>query len=268
MSFLKLEGKTFLLTGVANRRSVAWKVATQLMEEGAKVIFSVHTQGRKDSLEKLLNGATCLICDAEKDGDAQNLSQEISQLDIKLDGFLHSMAFANYSEGIKPFHESNRKDFSQAIQVSAFSLVEMTNALLPVMNTDAAVVTIGISSLAVTPENYGIMGPAKSALRSNVRFLAKSLSAKTRIRVNSVGSGPLKTNSSAGIPGYMENYLYAERLTFRKEAVKTEEVASSAVFLLSSASSGINGEEIIVDAGLGMNSFDGDVVRSAMRPES
>jgi|SaaInlStandDraft_1057018.scaffolds.fasta_scaffold13521_6 enoyl-[acyl-carrier protein] reductase I len=268
MSFLNLNGKTFLLTGVANRRSVAWKVASLLKEEGANVIFSVHTEERKKSLEKLLDGAPCLVFDAEKDGDAKRLSKELSELNIRIDGLLHSMAFANYSEGVKPFHEASRKDFTQALQISAFSLVELSNALLPVMNQDASIVTVGISSLTVTPENYGIMGPAKSALRSNVRFLAKSLSSETRIRVNSVGSGPLKTNSSAGIPGYMENYLYAERLTFRKEALKTEEVASTITFLLSPASSGINGEEIIVDAGLGMNAFDSDVVKSAMRPES
>ena len=268
MSFLKFEGKTFLLTGLANRRSIAWKVANLLKEEGANVIFSVHTEERKQSLEKLLNGSTCLVCDVENKNDATALCQELASMDVQLDGILHSMAFANYSEGVKPFHQATREDFSQALQISAFSLVELTNALLPILNHTASIVTVGISSLTVTPENYGIMGPAKAALRSNVRFLAKSLSAETTIRVNSVGSGPLKTNSSAGIPGYMENYLYAERLTFRKEAVKTEEVASSIAFLLSPASSGINGEEIIVDAGMGMNAFDSDVVSSAMRTES
>jgi enoyl-[acyl-carrier protein] reductase I len=119
----------------------------------------------------------------------------------------------------------------------------------------------------VTPDNYGYMGPLKAALESSARFLAKSLSADTQIRVNVVGSGPLKTSASAGIPGYIESYLYAEKLTFRKKNLETREVADAALFLLSPRSSGINGTTVVVDAGLGSNYFDKDIVRLAMRPE-
>jgi len=101
-----------------------------------------------------------------------------------------------------------------------------------------------------------------------VRFLAKSFSADTGIRFNVVGSGPLKTSASAGIPGYLESYLYAEKLTYRKRALETQEVANAAVFLLSERSSGLNGATLVVDAGLGSNYFDKDVIRLAMRPEA
>jgi enoyl-[acyl-carrier protein] reductase I len=181
---------------------------------------------------------------------------------------VHSIAFANYSEGFKPFHETKRKDFLQATAVSAFSLVELARAFQPHLAKDASVVTIGISSLLVTPDNYGYMGPIKAALDSTVRFLAKSFSATSAVRFNVIGAGPLKTSASAGIPGYLESYLYAEKLTFRKKHLETSEVANTALFLLSPRSSGINGGTLVVDAGLGLNFFDKEIIRLAMRPET
>jgi enoyl-[acyl-carrier protein] reductase I len=120
----------------------------------------------------------------------------------------------------------------------------------------------------VTPDNYGYMGPIKAALESVVRFLAKSFSSDTAIRFNAVGAGPLKTSASAGIPGYIESYLYAEKLTFRKKNLETQEVANAALFLLSERSSGINGTTLIVDAGLGSNYFDQEIIKLAMRPNA
>jgi enoyl-[acyl-carrier protein] reductase I len=154
----------------------------------------------------------------------------------------------------------------QATAVSAFSLVEIARAFKPHLAINASVVTIGISSLLVTPDNYGYMGPIKAALESSVRFLAKSFSADTSIRFNAVGAGPLKTSASAGIPGYIESYLYAEKLTFRKKNLETQEVANVAAFLLSERSSGVNGTTLVVDAGLGSNYFDQEIIRLAMRP--
>jgi enoyl-[acyl-carrier protein] reductase I len=179
---------------------------------------------------------------------------------------VHSIAFANYSDGFKPFHETKRADFLQATAVSAFSLVEIARAFKPHLTPNASVVTIGISSLLVTPDNYGYMGPIKAALESSVRFLAKSFSADSAVRFNAVGSGPLKTSASAGIPGYIESYLYAEKLTFRKKNLETQEVANVVAFLLSERSSGINGTTLVVDAGLGSNYFDQEIIRLAMRP--
>jgi enoyl-[acyl-carrier protein] reductase I len=112
------------------------------------------------------------------------------------------------------------------------------------------------------------MGPVKAALESAARFLAKSFSADAAVRFNVIGSGPLKTSASAGIPGYLESYLYAEKMTFRKRALATDEVASVALFLLSSRSSGVNGATLVVDAGLGLNYFDQEIIRLAMRVEN
>ena len=268
MSFLDLEGKRFLALGVANRKSVAWAVAQILEAEGAEVIYSVRSNKRREETAKLLDGRVVHVCDVENKDDVTRLAESLqSEQQQPLNGILHSVAFANYSEGFKPFHETKREDFLQATQITAFSLVEIAGACKSLLAPDASVVTIGISSTQVTAENYGYVAPIKAALETSVRYLAKSFSADSEIRFNSVNAGPLKTSASAGIPGYLENYLYAEKLTFRKRALGTDEVANLAAFLLSPRSSGINGQGIVIDAGMGFNYFDKQVVRDATRPK-
>jgi len=267
MSFLALENRSFLVLGVANRKSVAWAIGRTLEEQGARVVYSVRSEERRKALADLLKGRAVAVCDVEQEGAAERLAAEVGPAHGPFHGLVHSIAFANYAEGVRPFHETRRADFLQATAISSFSLVELARAFKPHLAPNASVVTIGISSLLVTPDNYGYMGPVKAGLESTVRFLAKSFSADTEIRFNAVGAGPLKTSSSAGIPGYLESYLYAEKLTFRKRALTTQEVADAAAFLLSERSSGINGATVTVDAGLGSNYFDKDVIRLAMRPE-
>jgi enoyl-[acyl-carrier protein] reductase I len=266
--FLQLAGKTILVFGVANRKSVAWFVANSLEEQGARVLYSVRSEARRKSLETQLAGKPIFICDVEQEGAAEKIAAEIVAAGhTPLHGIVHSIAFANYSEGFKAFHETKRADFLQATAVSAFSLVEIARAFRPHLTPTASVVTVGISSLLVTPDNYGYMGPIKAALESSVRFLSKSFSADSAVRFNAVGAGPLKTSASAGIPGYLESYLYAEKLTFRKRNLDTQEVANAVLFLLSGRSSGVNGTTLVVDAGLGSNYFDKEIIRLAMRPE-
>jgi enoyl-[acyl-carrier protein] reductase I len=266
--FLNLAGKTILVLGVANRKSVAWFVGRSLEEQGARVLYSLRSEARRKSLGAQLAGRPVFVCDAEDEGAAARLAAEVSAAGhAPLHGIVHSIAFANYGAGPKPFHETGRADFLQATAVSAFSLVEIARAFKPHLARDASVVALGISSLQVTPDNYGFMGPVKAALESCARFLAKSFSADTAVRFNVVGSGPLKTSASAGIPGYIESYLFAEKLTYRKRNLDTQEVADAVLFLLSERSSGVNGATLVVDAGLGANIFDREIVRLAMRPE-
>jgi enoyl-[acyl-carrier protein] reductase I len=265
--FLNLSGKTFLVFGVANRKSVAWHIAQSLEGQGARVVYSVRSDERKKSLEALLVGRPVFVCDVEREGAAEKLAAEVAVAGHSpLQGLVHSIAFANYSEGFKAFHDTKRGDFLQATAISAFSLVEIARAFKPHFAPNASVVTIGISSLFVTPDNYGYMGPIKAALESSARFLAKSFSADSEVRFNVVGSGPLKTSASAGIPGYLESYLYAEKMTFRKRALTTQEAADTALFLLSERSSGLNGATLVIDAGLGSNYFDREIIQLAMRP--
>lgn len=265
MSFLDLEGKTILVVGVANRKSVAYFVAKTLEEEGARVLYSVRSEDRKQSLSKLLKDKPLYLCDVEFPEQIAKLADDVGRDFGELHGLVHSIAFANYSEGFKPFHETKRDDYLQATAISSFSLVELARAFKPIFHRRASVVAISISSLTITAENYGYMSPVKAALESSVRYLAKSFSADTEVRFNTVNPGTLKTSASAGIPGYLDSYLFSEKLTYRKRGLNTQEVANAAAFLLSERSSGINGSGIVVDAGMGLNYFDAEVVKLAMR---
>jgi enoyl-[acyl-carrier protein] reductase I len=267
MSFLNLQNKNILVMGVANRKSVAYLVGRSLREEGANVIYSVRSPQRRESVRKLLGDAPVYVCDVERTEEIDQLAREVGEKHGTIHGIVHSIAFANYSEGWKPFHETRREDFLQATSISCFSLVEVARAFKPWLDRKASVVAIGISSHLVTAENYGYMSPIKAALDGAVRYLAKSFSKDTEVRFNTVNPALLKTSASAGIPGYLESYLFAEKITFRKRALETQEVANCVLFLLSDRSSGMNGTGMVIDAGLGCNYFDQEVVRLAMRPE-
>lgn len=258
MDFLNVSQKSFLVTGVANKKSIATQVTRELLENGAYVYLSVQTEQHKEKALKIFPDCPVLVVDVQNKDDLSKLSQYFTNQDIQLDGLLHSIAFANYAEGIKPFHETSWEDFSLATQVSCHSLMAISNALKDVLHPEASVVTISISNTKAT--SYGHMGPVKAMLELSVGHLAKSFSAFSAVRFNAVCSGPLKTSASAGIPGYIDNYLFAEKLMLRKKALKTQEVANTVLFLLSSRSSGINGTGVLVDGGMILNTFDEEVV--------
>jgi enoyl-[acyl-carrier protein] reductase I len=261
MSFLNLENKNFLVTGVANKKSVAWYIAKTLEEEGANVIYSVRSEDRKKSLEKLLRDKTVFVCDVEKEEQVEHLKVQVARHCKVLQGLVHSIAFANYSEGLKPFHETLKKDFLQSIDISCFSLIHLANVFKDLFDQKASVVTVSISNTRMAAENYGYMAPAKAALDSALCFLAKSFSTFSRIRFNSVNPGLLKTSASAVIPGYIDSYLHAEKATLRKKALSTQEVANAALFLLSERASGINAQGLVLDAGMSINYFDENLIK-------
>jgi enoyl-[acyl-carrier protein] reductase I len=251
--------KSFYIAGVANKKSVAYFVAKSLAECGAKLIFSAQHETNQNQIKKLFPNSDSFILDVENKTQVLDLAKTIANFTDKLDGFLHSIAFAKLSPDNQYFHQTKREDYLQASLISSFSLTEMTNALIPLLSTQASIVTIGISNTRAT--NYGYLGPIKAMLESSVSYLAKSLSEFSQIRVNCVAAGPLKTSASAGIPGYLENYLFAEAMTIRKKALSTQEVANTCLFLLSELSSGINAQSIVVDAGMSANNFDQDLVK-------
>ncbi len=263
MSFLNLANKNILVTGVANKKSVAWHIAKTLEAEGAKVVYSVRSADRKKSLEKLLTGKMVFVCDVEKQGDIERLQQKITQECKTLHGLVHSIAFANYSEGWKPFHATPRKDFLQSMDISCYSLIALSDAFKDLFDAQASVVTVSISTTRMAAENYGYMAPAKAALDSTLCFLAKSFSAFSQVRFNSINPGLLKTSASAGIPGYVDSYLHAEKATLRKKALTVQEVANAAVFLLSERASGINAQGLVLDAGMSINYFDRELIKPA-----
>lgn len=260
MDFLNISEKTFLIAGVANKKSVAYFAAKTLIENNAKCIFTVQAPSQIETVKKLFPESEVLVCDVENKSHLSELLFEVKKHTDSLDGLLHSLAFANFSEGVKPFIETKREDYLQAAQISAFSLVELSEALKDLFTPEASIVTISISNTKAT--SYGYLGPIKAMLDATVPFLAKSFSEFSKIRVNAVGAGPLKTSASAGIPDYIDNYLYAEELTMRKKALETQEVANTVCFLLSPKSSGINATTVLVDAGMSANYFDQSVVKT------
>lgn len=265
MDFLKLEGKRIVVFGVANKKSVAAFIGKTLESVGANVTYVVRSEKRRDEVSRLFPDRNILVCDVEKPADIAALAETLARDSTPIAGICHSIAFADYSDGIKPFHETSRRQFLQAIDISCYSLIAISNALRPILATDASVVTISISTTRMASESYGFMAPVKAALDSSLAFLAKSFSRFSAVRFNGVGAGLLKTSASAGIPGYVDAYLFAERAIPRKSGLTTQEVADTAVFLLSPRSTGINAQTLIVDAGMSINYFDREIIS---QPES
>ena len=268
MDFLQLEGKSILVFGVANRKSVAYHIARTIEEAGANVVYVVRSEERKASLAKLLGDAPVYVCDVEFEDQIARLRDELAERGQRFHGMVHSIAFADYSEGMRPFHETGKKQFLQAVDISCYSLIALSNALKELLESDASIVTISISTTRMASENYGYMAPIKAALDSSLAFLVKSFSKFSRIRFNAVAPGLLKTSASAGIPGYVDSYLFAEQVIPRGQAVQTQEAANVAAFLLSPRSSGINAQSIVIDAGMSINYFDKDVVQRVMSTPS
>ncbi|WP_220498236.1 enoyl-ACP reductase FabI [Rhodopirellula sp. JC639] len=260
MDFLQMSGKTYLVLGVANKKSVAYAIARIIEQSGGKVIYAVRSQARRESTAKLLRDRDVRVCDVEHQDQIDALANQLAEDGVELAGMVHSIAFADYPDGIRPFHETTRQQFLQSVDISAYSLINLSNALKDRFSADASVVTIGISTTRMASESYGFMAPIKAALESSLAFLTKSFSRFSRVRFNAVAAGLLKTSASAGIPGYVDSYLYAEQVIPRKQAVKTEEVAQTAAFLLSPRSSGITAQSVVVDAGMSINYFDASVV--------
>ena len=263
--FLQLAGRRIAVFGVANRKSVAFHVGRVLREAGAEVIYVVRSLERQDSVAKIVGDAPIYVCDVEHQDQIDRLAGQLASDFDGLHGLVHSIAFADYDErGVRPFHETTRAQLLRTFDVSCYSLIALANVLKEQLVRDASVVTISISNTRMASENYGFMAPVKAALDSSLAFLAKSFSQFSEVRFNAVAPGLLKTSASAGIPGYVDSYLYAERATLRGRAVQTEEAANAVAFLLSPRSSGINAQRLVVDAGMEVNYFDHRLVKPAV----
>ncbi len=253
MSFLGLENRTFLVFGVANKKSVAYFVGQVLTEQKAQVVYVVQNAEKKEGVSRLFPGADIYVCDVEREEEITKLAQDVAQKHPKIHGIVHSLAFADYEGQIRPFHETKKRNFLQAVDISCYSLIGIANAFKGLLDQKASVVTISISTSKMAAEPYG--------------FMAKSFSAFSQVRFNSVNSGPLKTSASAGIPGFIDYHLFVEQMTLRKKGLDTVEVANVVAFLLSERSSGINAQGIVVDAGMAVNAFDDAIVKKTVRSD-
>jgi enoyl-[acyl-carrier protein] reductase I len=265
MDFLQLSGKTIVVFGVANKKSVAWHIGKTLEEVGATVVYVVRSPERRETVAKLMGDRPCYVCDVEFDEQIQKVRDEIAADHPEIHGLVHSIAFAAYDEaGIRPFHETTKAQFLRTVDISCFSFVSLSNAFKNLLVSDASVVTISISTTTMASENYGFMAPVKAALDSSLAFLAKSFSNFSQVRFNAVSPGLLKTSASAGIPGYVDSYLFAEKVIPRGKAVSTQEVANAACFLLSPRSSGMNAQQLVIDAAMSINYFDRQIIEKVM----
>ena len=248
-----LSGKLGLVLGVANKRSISWAIAQAAVKAGARIALTYPSPRLEENVRELaatIDGAVVLPCDVSSDEQIAALAASLDAEFGGLDFIVHGAAFAPAAELSNRFVQTSRDGFRTALDISAYSLVALTGACLPLLETrgGGSVVTLShIGADRVFP-NYNVMGVAKAALEASVRYLASDLGPQN-IRVNAVSAGPIKTLASAGIPGLsMMLAAQRERAPMRR-GMELGEIADAAVFLLSDASRAITGEVLMVDGG-------------------
>jgi enoyl-[acyl-carrier protein] reductase I len=246
-------GKCGLIVGVANKRSIAWAIAQATARRGARLALTY--QGRfEENVSELSQGleqpALVLPCDVSSDAEIDAVFAKIDQEFGGLDFVVHGAAFAPRDELLAPFVNTSREGFRMALDISAYSLIALANRAVPLMEKRSGgsiVALTHIGSERVFP-NYNVMGVAKAALESVVRYLAADVGAKN-IRVNAVSAGPIKTIAASGIPGFSNMLrVHQERAPLRRN-VETSDVGEAAAFLLSDSARGVTGEILFVDTG-------------------
>ena len=248
-----LSGKHGLIVGVANKRSISWAIAQAAAAAGARLALTYQGERLEENVRDLSSSLTdplILPCDVSDDAQIAHVFEEIDRAFGGLDFVVHGAAFAPREELSNPFVQTTRDGFRMALDISAYSLVALTRAALPLMERrgGGSVVTLTyLGSDRVFP-NYNVMGVAKAALESSVRYLAADLGPKN-VRVNAISAGPIKTLAAAGISGFSSILqLYRDRAPLHR-TVETSEVADAALFLLSDAGRGVTAEVLMVDAG-------------------
>jgi len=247
-----LEGKTGLVMGVANKRSIAWGITNALNKAGARLVLTYQSERLGENVRELapdLNNPLLIQCDVSSDDQIRTMVDRVSSEVGHLDFLVHALAFAPREALAGAYADTKREDFRIALDVSAYSLVTVSRALMPLMQgRQSSIVTLTYLGSERVVQGYNVMGVAKAALESSVRYLANDLG-PLGIRVNAISSGPIKTLASSAVGGISNMIrLHAERAPLRK-AVELDEVGDTALFLVSPMSRGITGEVIYVDGG-------------------
>jgi enoyl-[acyl-carrier protein] reductase I len=248
-----LSGKQGLIVGVANKRSISWAIAQAAAAAGARLALTYPSERLEENVRELaakLESPLVLPCDVSSDDQIATLGESLDKEFGGLDFFVHGAAFAPAAELSNPFVQTSREGFRIALDVSAYSLIGVTRAVVPLMarREGGSVLTLTYLGSQRVFTNYNVMGVAKAALEASVRYLASDLGPQN-IRVNALSAGPIKTLAAAGISGF-SNVLqvYRERAPLRRN-VALSEVADVATFLLGPGSRAITGEVVMVDAG-------------------
>ncbi|MCX7796143.1 MAG: enoyl-ACP reductase [bacterium] len=247
-----LQGKKIAIFNVANKKSIAWAIAQSVIKYGGEVIIGYQNERFKDNVEELIKDLSpkplILECDVSNDEKIESVKRVVEREIGKIDGLVHSIAYAPTEALKSPFIETNRESFRIALEVSVYSFLAMSRIFKDLINLGGSIITLTYYGSEKVIPNYNVMGVAKSALESSVRYLAYDLG-KDGIRVNAISPGPLSTLAARGISGFVDMLqLHRERAPLKRN-VEHREVGDTAVFLLSELSSGITGEIIYVDAG-------------------
>jgi enoyl-[acyl-carrier protein] reductase I len=247
-----LEGKTGIIFGVANKRSIAWAIAQAFAKEGMRLAFTYQGERLKESVQELtstLNGSLLLSCDVTLDAEIDRVFKSVGEQLGKLDVLVHSVAFAPREDMENDFIKTTRNGFNIAQDISAYSLIALTRAALPLMEKGGgSVLAMTYYGAVKAVLGYNVMGVAKSSLESTVRYLAAELGPKN-IRVNAISAGPVNTLAARGVRGFIDMLKYhAEKAPLRRN-VTLEEIGNAALFLCSPMSSAITGEVLYVDSG-------------------
>ena len=248
-----LSGKHGLIVGVANKRSISWAIAQAAAAAGARLALTYQGERLEENVRELaetLDAAMVMPLDVTNDEHIADVAAGIDREFGGLDFLLHGAAFAPKSELDNPFVQTTRDGFKMALDVSAYSLIALTRAALPLMEKKGggSVLTLTYLGSDRVFQNYNVMGVAKAALESTVRYLAADLGPKN-IRVNAISAGPIKTLAASGVSGFSSILqIYRDRAPLRR-TVETAEVADAAIFLLSEAGRAVTAEVLMVDGG-------------------
>jgi len=250
---MNLKGKTYVIMGVANKRSIAWGAARALDSMGANLVFTILNERFRKELDKLLGDLegdhdVIVECDVSKDEEVERAFTEIKEKTGGIDGVLHAIAYANKDELKGGYSETSREGFALALDVSAYSLAIVAKHAKTAFNEGASLVTMTYLGGERAMPNYNVMGVAKAALDSSVRYLALDLGADG-YRVNAVSAGPIRTLSSSAVGEFKSILKEIEERAPLKRNVDQLEVGNTVAFLLSDLASGITGEIIHCDSG-------------------
>lgn len=246
-----VKGKKGLIVGVANDRSIAWACAEALAEGGMDLAFTYQGETMKDRVQKTiapLGDVPLFDLDVRSDEQIDAVFSALTERWGRLDFLLHAVAFAPREALSRPFSETSREAFLTAHDVSAYSLVGLTRAALPLMESGGSVVTLSYYGAEKVVPNYNVMGVAKASLEASVRYLAADLGARN-IRVNAISAGAIQTLAARGVAHFRDLMKVTTDRSPLKRATEVREVGSTALFLASDLASGITGETIYVDAG-------------------
>ena len=245
-----LENKVGMIFGVANKRSIAWACADACLNHGARLAFTFQGERLREYIEDLTeNIDTILIpCDVSDQAQVDAAFEAVDKKYGRLDFLIHSIAYAPREALEGDFSATTRDAFRTALEVSAFSLTQLAFAAQPLMKDGGSIVTMSYYGSEKVVMNYNVMGVAKAALESSVRYLAADLG-KSNIRVNAISAGPINTLSARGVKGMGAMLAYVAQRSPLQRNVKAADVGNTALFLVSDLSSAITGETIYVDCG-------------------